>query len=749
MPANIVTMDNIQSHEETLCPPRSRLYCLRPIGLGTPYVESLTSYIMRLAEAHCVHPRDLMVQEVLPHIEDSYQKKYSRGTLSTKRFRSEGSQTFNGSGELTGLLVRALHSLTSRSDLQFLTMLPWSSVLPQDGNLRKVRAWCPKCYEEWQSKQIAVYEPLLWSLRAVTVCPLHEQVLHSKCPYEDCRGVLPALAHQARPGICSRCGRWLGISPSAETSSGNLKNDLELQIWSVHAVGELLAAAPALPEAPQQGVAALKIASYVDHVARGSRKFFAQQIQVPRHWVERWEKGQQLLSLETLTKVCYYLGISPLLFLTEELSSTNHVQNPPTDSYSYRRAAKGKGRRFDANQLRRTLEAILASDETPVPSLSKVASRLGYDNTYILNRYFPELSQAITARYLENVDIQELHSTLEKILADDESFPLPLSGVARRLGFENTRFIREHFPDLSDAIASRYRDNFNADELRRALERDLASGEAPPPSLSEVARRLGYNRANALYKYCPDLSRAIAARYRRYFEVDRIEAALAAIMESNEVPPPTLKMVAKRLGYSHANILRKQFPKQCQVIVARWRTSMDIARVEELLQEILMSDEVPFPSLPAIAKRVGQNKDSLRSRFPELCQAIIARYRAHFDFSKVRTLLEAVLENEEPPYPSFNEVSARIGYHPDTLRQRFPWLASKISERYFLYRKKIGQEKIQRICQEVRAAVYTLHGQGMYPSVARVSCLLSYPNDIRERCAHEARHRVLRELGWE
>lgn len=30
------------------------LYNLEPIGIGTPYVEGLTSYIVRLADAHCV-----------------------------------------------------------------------------------------------------------------------------------------------------------------------------------------------------------------------------------------------------------------------------------------------------------------------------------------------------------------------------------------------------------------------------------------------------------------------------------------------------------------------------------------------------------------------------------------------------------------------------------------------------------------------------------------------------------------------
>lgn len=44
-------------------PSRSRLYRLAPIGLGTAYVESLTSYIIRLAEAH-----SLPVGYTLPHV---------------------------------------------------------------------------------------------------------------------------------------------------------------------------------------------------------------------------------------------------------------------------------------------------------------------------------------------------------------------------------------------------------------------------------------------------------------------------------------------------------------------------------------------------------------------------------------------------------------------------------------------------------------------------------------------------------
>ena len=47
-------------------PARSRLYRLEPYGIGTPWVESLTGYITRLAEAHCVSTGILYAKEIAP-----------------------------------------------------------------------------------------------------------------------------------------------------------------------------------------------------------------------------------------------------------------------------------------------------------------------------------------------------------------------------------------------------------------------------------------------------------------------------------------------------------------------------------------------------------------------------------------------------------------------------------------------------------------------------------------------------------
>ena len=45
-------------------PTRSRLYSLEPMNVGTAEVESLTGYVARIAEAHCVTVSDLVGAEL-------------------------------------------------------------------------------------------------------------------------------------------------------------------------------------------------------------------------------------------------------------------------------------------------------------------------------------------------------------------------------------------------------------------------------------------------------------------------------------------------------------------------------------------------------------------------------------------------------------------------------------------------------------------------------------------------------------
>lgn len=94
--------------ESPRLPARSRLFRLEPIGIGTAEVESLTSYIARLAEAHCVSPRKLLCDEILaPAGKDTHH--YSVSPLFS-------GEQLNSMGGLAELAATSLAQLTIRDD---------------------------------------------------------------------------------------------------------------------------------------------------------------------------------------------------------------------------------------------------------------------------------------------------------------------------------------------------------------------------------------------------------------------------------------------------------------------------------------------------------------------------------------------------------------------------------------------------------------------------------------------------------
>jgi len=221
-------------------PPRSRLYPLEAIGVGTPLVESLAGYVARLAEAHCVSTGTLYSKEI-----DALTGK---GNIFTFRLGTEGGysiHTINGRGTVAADFVRALESLTHRRDLRYLTLLPWAEVFPvQGGFQRRARAWCPHCLRTWRTDAKALYEPLLWTLKPVTFCALHRRPLCFLCP--SCKRHNGTLDCRTRSGHCSRCGQWLAPTTSDVLSDklALINDDLVWGDWVVTELGELLAAAP-------------------------------------------------------------------------------------------------------------------------------------------------------------------------------------------------------------------------------------------------------------------------------------------------------------------------------------------------------------------------------------------------------------------------------------------------------------------------------------------------------------------------
>lgn len=374
-----------------LIPPRSRLYHLEPEGIGTPYVESLIGYIARLAETHCVPSGVLMERELAPLVSKTY-----GGANLHRIYAFTGA--LNGTGVMAMNLIQALQSLTLRSDLSCLTMLTWSELIPSRNLLCSVRAWCPACYEEWLTTGQVVYEPLLWSLRVVKVCPYHEQHLSQKCPY--CNQQNNPLAWRSRPGYCSKCFKWLGLPP--ETPISDRKTETEdrqnYEIWSAKAIGELVAKAPDLELPPTKDCIAKALSVYVEQLTEGNIATFARQLGIPRNTLWLWCKGKNLPSIDALVKICYCLRVSVLNFLTQGVDSVNDFQTAtliPTQLQSKPRASS---KAFDSNLVQQHLKAVLVRNDYPPPSMEEVARSLKCPRRTIY-KYFPDLCRAISANY--------------------------------------------------------------------------------------------------------------------------------------------------------------------------------------------------------------------------------------------------------------------------------------------------------------------------------------------------------------
>ena len=394
-------------------PPRSRLYHLEPRGVGTAAVESLTGYLARLAEAHCVSVRTLVVHELLPLLGRAYLSKRVNSSLSA--FWLDGSRPLNGIRILARDWVQALETRTGRRDLRFLTLLTWAEVISATGLLRSERAWCPVCYEEWRRAGQVVYEPLLWNLQAVVACPRHRRRLQLQCPYPDCRQSQPLLTPHSRPGYCSRCQRWLGLSSESVVSGVAIADGAEgtesvgspvlsedewrWQGWVGDAVGALLAAAPTLPAPPPRESIANAISACVEQGAGGKQKIFARELHLSSFAVESWTHGKQVPRLGSLLRVCHYFGTSPLPFLMDHPRAIRARLDNATvwnESPSRPRASR---KQFDTEGVRRALETVLVSNETPPPPMCAVAQRLGYAHSKLHVR-FRDLCRAISARYL-------------------------------------------------------------------------------------------------------------------------------------------------------------------------------------------------------------------------------------------------------------------------------------------------------------------------------------------------------------
>lgn len=494
-------------------PPRSRLYNLEPVGVGSPFVESLTSYLAREAQAHCLSVSMLFGYELAPQLDKEYLKRAAARLkypcqIFASTFRPLA-RAMNGLGKGASEWVHVMQSLTLRSDLRFLTLLPWAGLLSQDQLLRPTRAWCAVCYDEWLERGETVYEPLLWAIKAVTVCHLHKLPLRTAC--DHCKKTLHPLSSRSRPGQCAWCGAWLGAPVDKVGIDKLTAEDIDREVWISSAIGELLAAAPALNMPPERKVA-LKTLEIWLGAHLGDLPSLAKPLRVNKTTVWQWSKGTYMPRLDLLLRLCNYFRVPLLNILTGKAKPTRDVnevcQRNRPDVVSLRRERV----QLDGEEIRRILTSALG--QSPPPSLQEVAARVERDGNTLRYR-FKDLCKAVVERYSQYRKIarekkwREVEKALNAELGKES--PVSMAAVARRIDYD-VKSLTKRYPELCKAISTRHTESCRAkwDKVRIALQDALADDY--PPSLISVAKRLGLSKTS-LYARLPHLCQEISARF--------------------------------------------------------------------------------------------------------------------------------------------------------------------------------------------------------------------------------------------
>lgn len=291
-----------------------------PIRVGTPYTESLSSYLQRLAQHHHLRPWQLYTYELVPLIEneeyllsiDTNKTSIKQTFLSTKTTPSNLS-VVNGLKYMTRAIVPALEQLTRREDLRCLTLVSWFHLFNSYScPLKQVCAWCPHCYQVWREQEEVIYIPLLWLLKDVIFCPLHHIHLENICPY--CR---QNMLNFCQPGYCSHCGEWLGKKQSPLNLADYFPSleQLELYQQQLFCLQELIRITPFLSQSPRMKDVCVYLHEYCSHLEEQELNVFedsfwlqSELIRSPQKCTDFYRYGT---SLDFFYELLYYLNISP------------------------------------------------------------------------------------------------------------------------------------------------------------------------------------------------------------------------------------------------------------------------------------------------------------------------------------------------------------------------------------------------------------------------------------------------------
>ncbi|ALC88923.1 hypothetical protein AM500_03240 [Bacillus sp. FJAT-18017] len=361
----------------------STLYNLKPIGLGTAYSESLTSYLIRLSESHCISVGTLFNKFVSKKLNKPYVNRSVK--CGGNRF-FDGAKALNGVDKNSNDLINALEDLTYRNDLIYLTLQVWGNVFTNRELLKEYLSWCPYCLKEFENRHKICYMPLQWYLKPVKYCVVHQTALVDNC--FNCNKKLPILHRSSNNNSCPYCKAKLTNIPFGFKEK--IENIDREKYYSKN-IADLIAITNTISNKLYRDIIKTRInkleVQYTDINQISIRK----ELEIPKSTFYSWQKGLSLPTIRNILEICYSLGLSLQDFLFKENLIIQPILKSPV-------VVKIPRRKLDHAKIEKSLQSYLEiAEPLSMVQISKdiqVAKRSLY-------RIHPQLCKSLSQRYQE------------------------------------------------------------------------------------------------------------------------------------------------------------------------------------------------------------------------------------------------------------------------------------------------------------------------------------------------------------
>lgn len=341
------------------------LYPLRMEG-SPEAPEGLLSWIVGLAQAHCVGPRTLM-RHLLSNSEE-YRRLWSVST-----FFDRDCGTINGHGRYADMMVELIGDGQPVSP-ERMTLLPLAKLLPRNGEgfLGRSPRWCHACLCAQAREGVRPHYPLVWSFDYYTVCHVHQVGMSERCPACGCmQPFLPSYPSLVHCGCC-------GLSLIAGTPGGFLLDEREVTEFSVWCGGALADMVSRLLSLEAEGELA-NLRSNVDRLCGqltdGNRKQLCRDIGLQPYALKGWMKGERP-SLAVLLRLCFGTRVMPAAMFLPEPVGVLHEPTPVRITATSERLTRPQLGYKERERIKNLLDVIIA-DTGDARRLVDIAEQVG------------------------------------------------------------------------------------------------------------------------------------------------------------------------------------------------------------------------------------------------------------------------------------------------------------------------------------------------------------------------------------